>query len=178
MPERGEKKRPWFQYHLSTLIVTCVVASLFVPALVFVAVRSAGPLSAAPKNVAETFGLGCVALLSLIAWRVRPLQRAIFAWAGVSVALGLLGSFVPFGGACVSLAGAPPPGFAGFCGEGVPIPLVMWKDGCDYPNPLGLFMNPICIFGAGALVLLLVRSVMVAIRFLLGVPSGDKDASP
>jgi hypothetical protein len=121
-------------------------------------------------NVAITFLLGCLGFLALTIWRMKSLAGSISLWFGLSCVLGLLGLFVPFGEVSVALGGGRPQEFTGFCGEGVPIPFVIWDKGADYPNPLALFMNPICVFIVGLVLIVLANGLFALYRRIRAKP--------
>ena len=82
---------------------------------------------------------------------------SIGVWAGISCIIGILGLFVPFGEASVALGGGRPEEFMGFCGQGVPVPFIIWDKGADYPNPLALFFNPLCVFLIGLALIVVIK---------------------
>ena len=86
-------------------------------------------------------GTTAVLLGSLCRWRVG---RFFGWWSGVSIALGVCGSFIPWRGA------------SGFqYGWGSPVPVVVWErsDGGydDFPVPAGPFMNAVVVFALGVI---------------------------
>ncbi|GMV82620.1 MAG: hypothetical protein AMXMBFR7_38040 [Planctomycetota bacterium] len=140
---------PWRQAYLSTCLALMVCMALLAPAFL-AAFREDAPSFEKPPAYTGTFFLtGCFGLLALLAWRVDSAEAVGMAWGVVSVVLGYVGLFVPTGSVTVARGGGIPKGFTGFCGEGVPIPFVLWDDGRDYPNPMACILNPMFLFVAG-----------------------------
>jgi len=168
MTDNSEKKHSLFQIHLSTAVALVAVMGLFVPTFHSIATRWGVPPSLnAPGNVDTMFSLGCLGLLALTMWRMKSMTDAIRLWAGLSCAIGFLGLFVPFGKATVALGGGRPHDFMGFCGQGVPVPFVLWDKGADFPNPLVLLINPICVLAIGAVLILLANGAIWLIQSIL-----------
>ncbi len=113
-----------------------------------------------PDRVATTFALGCLGALLMVSWRAQD-PPAI--WPVLSIPLGLVGLFVPFGDATVNINGACPTGFGGFCGEGVPVPAVIWDKGADYPDPLAVILNPLLLGILGLIVIVLLKGIKLLI---------------
>lgn len=140
---------PWRQAYLSTCLALMVCMALLAPACLAAFRENTPDLAEPSAHTAAFFLAGCWGLLALLAWRIDSAETVGMAWGVVSVVMGTVGLFVPFGEATVARGGGIPPGFKGFCGEGVPIPFVLWDDGLDYPNPMACILNPMFLFVAG-----------------------------
>lgn len=140
---------PWRQAYLSTCLALLVCMALLIPACLAAFRENTPDLAEPPAHTGPFFLAGCLGLLALLAWRVQSAEAVGMAWGVASIVLGNVGLFVPFGAATVARNGGIPPGFKGFCGEGVPIPIVLWDKGLDYPNPMAFILNPLFLFVAG-----------------------------
>jgi hypothetical protein len=147
------EKRP--QISLLTLMACGVVASMFGPALYYIlrdrlSGRGYSYLGTPNGPQMMMFMLGCLGILLIIFWKVKPIWLKFTAWFVATVGLGVFGSFIPFGSD------------QRFYGWGFPFYFVVFQNGWDYSKPSMLVMNPVSLFVAGGIIL----AVLCAVTFI------------
>jgi hypothetical protein len=86
-----------------------------------------------------------VCLILQVGLRSPSLEASIIIWSVLAVILGVMGDFILFGD------------LYGFHGVGAPIPIVLFDEGSDFPNSLGVVENPIVIWLLGVISMMVLK---------------------